>query len=124
MTARLPRIAGPDGPSRRELAQRIAKLEGRVRRLTKALEILTGVKAADLKEPVRDVVERVALRCQVGVGDMLSNNRQPEVCAARWEAWAALHSTGMSISAIARTFQRDHTTVLHGLAQHKRRAEG
>lgn len=52
-----------------------------------------------------------------------SDARTRKVCQARWEVWASLHAMGYSTPRIGRLFNRDHSTVVHGLARHRALAQ-
>lgn len=48
---------------------------------------------------------------------LLGNSRRKEVCAARYEVWwrARQHTPPVSYPALAAAFDRDHSTVFHGV---------
>ncbi len=61
----------------------------------------------------------VAVRHGVTIGDLYGPSRRKEVCTARYEAMYRLREEGMSLKVVGRILGgRDHSTVLHGIAQH------
>ena len=64
-----------------------------------------------------DTIDMVARMTGVSKADILGRSRKPHICRARWAAMRALKQRGLSASHIGRLMGRDHTTVLHGLAQ-------
>ena len=54
--------------------------------------------------------------------EVAGRDREPRVSRARQAVWSLLEMRGMSRSAIARAFGRDHTTVVHGIAAADKRA--
>jgi chromosomal replication initiation ATPase DnaA len=67
------------------------------------------------------ITERIAFDLGESVQDITSYTRIPEIVSARWAVWSACHEAGFSYSAIARHFQRDHVTIMHGVKSHKAR---
>ena len=62
------------------------------------------------------VKEAVAAATGVSVEELASKSRSPRVAQARQLAmYLTSEMTGLSVAAIARAFERDHTTVLHAL---------
>jgi chromosomal replication initiation ATPase DnaA len=68
---------------------------------------------------IADVAQRHGLR----VSDLIGRCQIKHVAHARQEAMALIYATGrVSTPWIGRKFKRDHTTVLHAIDAHKRRA--
>lgn len=67
----------------------------------------------------RHVIAAAALRCGASVAMMTGRTRRAQAARARWVAMAVMHGRlGMSSVAIGHELGgRDHSTVLHGLAQ-------
>jgi hypothetical protein len=73
----------------------------------------------------RHIATEVALKHMVGVEEIFSIRRHVPSVAARYETfWRCRHETNMSLPAIGKVFNRDHTTVLHGIRQHQRKIDG
>lgn len=53
------------------------------------------------------------------IKDLIGQDRRRPVALARFEAWAALHAIGWSTPRIGRKFNRDHSTIVHGIQRHK-----
>jgi hypothetical protein len=71
---------------------------------------------------VHDVVVSVAAETGVGVRDIYGNRRGQAIAHARQLAMYIAARGGVSMSAIGRALNRDHTTVSHGIkAEEKRR---
>jgi hypothetical protein len=71
-------------------------------------------------------VDRVCRRHGVlfaELADTRANQRgNPRLSSARHEVWAGLHDTlGLSLSQIARDFNRDHTSILYAVRRHAAR---
>lgn len=60
-------------------------------------------------------IAQIALRNGVTVADLISPTRRRPVVAARFECFELLRQQGRSLNQIGSIFNRDHTTVLHGL---------
>ena len=81
-----------------------------------------------------EIVTAVASAHRVSLGRLFGPSRTRDIVWPRQEAWAKLyalrsaHATQhalYSLPQIAGWFDRDHTTVLHGIRAHwKRQAEG
>lgn len=65
----------------------------------------------------RTIVKLVALKHGLTPGDLSGPNRSRPFVAARHEAIALVwtHCRAVSLPAVGRMFQRDHTTILHSL---------
>lgn len=70
---------------------------------------------------VRGIIETVAAEHRVRVCDMLSRRQTSALAKARWDAMARIRASlcicgkPPSLPQIGRWFDRDHSTVLHGL---------
>lgn len=74
----------------------------------------------------RVLVKFAALKTRVRVDDVLSRNRRKNIVATRYHAmWLVMtHCQRVSLPKIGRLFDRDHTTVIHGIRTHKLRIAG
>jgi len=50
---------------------------------------------------------------------IFGKSRKEEFCAVRYMIWAKLSGRGHSSACIGKAFNRDHSTILHGLDQHQ-----
>ena len=65
---------------------------------------------------VEDLICEVAARCGLTRAQVVAGSRVPEIVDARHEIWWRLHHEyGLSYSRIGRVFNRDHTTIRHGV---------
>ncbi len=65
---------------------------------------------------IRDIIMEVAEKHGVTRQDIISPRRGAKLCLARFEGYArARAETGHSLPVIGREFNRDHTTVMHGI---------
>lgn len=71
---------------------------------------------------VRQIVEAVAAQHGVKPQDILGPDRTHYVAMARQEVMYHARLAGLSLAQIGRALGRDHSTVLAGIAAHKRRA--
>ena len=71
---------------------------------------------------LRQIVEAAALRHGVALRDILGPGRTQAAAFARQEVMYQARLTGLSLHQIGRALGRDHTTVMAGIAAHKRRA--
>lgn len=78
------------------------------------------------RKPMRAIVAEVAEKYGVALGDVISNRRDHAIAIVRQEAmFRCRFETSNSLAAIGRVFDRDHSTVSHGIRAHKQRmAEG
>jgi chromosomal replication initiator protein len=66
---------------------------------------------------IHSIQTAVAARWRCCVRDLLSRRQSQAVARPRQVAmWLARHATPASLPEIGREFDRDHTTVMHGLA--------
>lgn len=66
-------------------------------------------------EMLRDTIDLTALSYGVRKSDILGTSRSRELVQARREIWKHLREQGWSYPRIGRAFNRDHTTILHGV---------
>lgn len=64
-----------------------------------------------------ELVSSIARQHGMTAADLIGPSRVRGVCLVRWRAMKALRQNGRSLSSIGRTFNRDHSTVLHGLGR-------
>lgn len=70
------------------------------------------------------IIKQVSLKHRVSVDEILSNIRSEWIVKARFEAMYRIREERhLSWAQIGRQFNRDHTSVLHGYRQHKKRLE-
>ena len=70
------------------------------------------------------IIKEVSLSHGVSVAEMLSDIRSVGVVKARFEAiYRIREERKLSWAQIGRQFNRDHTSILHGYRQHKKRIE-
>lgn len=82
------------------------------------------VLAALHRRGLLELVDHVCVRRGVTQEELCGRHRTQAVTAARHELWWLIRhhpQRRYSYSEIARLVQRDHTTVLHGIAAHERR---
>lgn len=48
---------------------------------------------------------------------VFGDSRRQACVKARWAVWRRMEADGLSVSAIGRATNRDHSTVLHGLGR-------
>ena len=65
---------------------------------------------------VGDIIRDVCVKNNITLAQLKGETRVSKVCQARWEAWSRIHEElGFSSRQIARRFNRDCSTVRHGL---------
>lgn len=70
------------------------------------------------------IIKQVSLKHRVTVAEMLSDMRSEWIVKARFEAiYRIREERHLSWAQIGRQFNRDHTSILHGYRQHKKRLE-
>jgi chromosomal replication initiation ATPase DnaA len=71
-----------------------------------------------------EIVKEVAYRHRVYLTDIASNNRVHAVVWARTEAMYRIKATKPALSStqLGAWFDRDHTSILHGIAAHQERS--
>ena len=88
------------------------------------LTAIRAVPVSALRDEVRRAISYIAVAHDVSVDDIMSQSRRRTVNRARHEAFALLRSANYSYQKIGRVFQRDHSTVLHGVRMHAERQRG
>lgn len=69
--------------------------------------------------PVRKIADEVCLKHGITFEQFTSRRRTNNLARIRWEAcWRARTETTASYPSIGRVFQRDYTTVMHGVKKH------
>ncbi len=87
--------------------------------LVSSPELAPPVKAGQ-RYSVKQIIEQVATRYRVSFEQVVGRSHARQVTAARHEVfWRLHHELGMSFSAIGRKLDRDHSTILHGVAKHQ-----
>lgn len=72
------------------------------------------------RERTLETIRLIGERYGVGLPELLGPSRLRPIAWARFHAYAELYSRGMTSSEIARVFNREHSTIRHGI---KRAAE-
>ena len=72
------------------------------------------------RERTLETIREIGQRYGVSLPDLLGPSRLRPIAWARFHAYAELYSRGMTSSEIARVFNREHSTIRHGI---KRAAE-
>lgn len=71
-----------------------------------------------------NIAVEVAAKHRLSLLDISSGRRDRPTSAARQEVfWRCRHETGVTIPALGKLFNRDHTTVLWGISQHQRKID-
>ena len=72
-----------------------------------------------------ELVERIASASEVLVDEILGRSRDRRACEVRQEVWRRMSVAGYTLLEIGRLWERDHTTILHGvrLARGRRQHE-
>lgn len=83
-----------------------------------AVTIATEIK--NLQPPIREIVRDVCEVFGVAEGDVYGSCREMTITRVRWASWYACHQLGYSLSKIGQAFNRDHTTILHGVQRIKK----
>jgi Bacterial dnaA protein helix-turn-helix/HNH endonuclease len=65
------------------------------------------------KEPLREVLTRTAIECDVSVEDIIVKDNRAHSVAARRQFCSTARMMGYSLPEIGRTIRRHHTSVLH-----------
>jgi len=70
----------------------------------------------------RMVISEVCEKHGITEIDVRSSRRHPEICKCRHEImWRLSREVFLSLGEIGRRINRDHTTVIHGIAKHEER---
>lgn len=68
------------------------------------------------------IVESVARARKLPIREVLSRTKQSRLVRARWEVWATANRTNPKLYSVTRLgalFGYDHSSVRHGLNQHR-----
>ena len=71
----------------------------------------------------KDIIREAGHLFKVNHQDIHSKYRYRFLMPARFAVWTALHLRKTSYSQIGRWFERDHTTIIHGVNVAKRKME-
>jgi chromosomal replication initiation ATPase DnaA len=73
------------------------------------------------QQTMRDIAERIARRDGLTLEQLRGRYRAIRSAPSRHEAWALMYETGrFSVTQIGKWFDgRDHSTILHGIRQHR-----
>lgn len=95
-------------------AKRAATIAAKIARID-ALRAVQNAFAIDRKF-LKDILAEVSAQTGVSRDQIMSAKRLRSVTVARqFLYWRAYHETPLSLSQIGQKFDRDHTTVLHGI---------
>ena len=75
------------------------------------------------KDRYKNLINTVAKAYGFTYADMVGRNKSHYHVVARQHCYSALLNCGLSYSAVGRMMDRDHTTVMHGVAQHDYRIQ-
>lgn len=64
---------------------------------------------------INEIVQQVSEFTCISVKDIMGKSRKAPVAQARFLVWFVARQQGMTLHQIARAFERDHTTILHGI---------
>jgi hypothetical protein len=67
--------------------------------------------------PASDDLAVVAEVAGIEPEQLQGRSKEPYIVAARWAWWVLLHGRGLCRSEVARLVDRDHSSVIHGLAK-------
>lgn len=77
-------------------------------------------------EPVMSIARRILDQHYPGIsmGEIKGPSRAGRLVLARWHIYSVIHEErpDVSVAAIGRIFNRDHSTVLHGIRKFRQRA--
>lgn len=111
-----------------KLGVRLSTLEGNEAALTSKIASLEAAlddrRATALPAPLqwRKILIQVSKATGFTVAELCGMQRHKELVEARYAAMYRMsHETTMSLAAIGRRFNRDHTTVMHGIKRHEDR---
>lgn len=68
-----------------------------------------------------EIVDGVCMEYLVSKRELLSDRRPAYIMPARQAAYYYAKNTGATLKKVAEFFSRDHSTILHGIRQHKKR---
>ena len=64
---------------------------------------------------INEIVQQVSEFTCISVKDIMGKSRKAPIAQARFLVWFVARQQGMTLQQIARAFDRDHTTILHGI---------
>ena len=64
---------------------------------------------------INEIVQQVSDFTCISVKDIMGKSRKAPIAQARFLVWFVARQQGMTLQQIARAFDRDHTTILHGI---------
>lgn len=64
---------------------------------------------------INEIVQQVSEFTCISVKDIMGKSRKAPITQARHLVWFVARQQGMTLQQIARAFDRDHTTILHGI---------
>ena len=67
------------------------------------------------RKTIDEITAQVSDLTGVSVKELMSKRRTERIAHARFLIWFIAQREGMSLMQIARAFDRDHTTILHGI---------
>lgn len=103
------------GLSVKDLAKKYHYSAGHTRKILADMGVHTGRKiASDPLFPQRAMIA-AAKASGLSIDQLKSTSRNRKNVLARYAVMLAMHKRGVPSPAIGRRFNRDHTTVLHGL---------
>lgn len=77
----------------------------------------------EIPDTMADIIERVSLETGIPIAELKSPGRRRPITYARQDFMARARATGrFSFAQIGRFLGRDHTTIVHGVRAHARRA--
>lgn len=102
---------------RKRLEAKIAKLSARMKEIRYNPESPL-VELIPLRASTRNVVRAVSMFYDVSVNDILSARRNASICNARHVAYFLTREmTPLSTTQMGAKFNRDHSTIVHGLGK-------
>lgn len=70
----------------------------------------------------KDIIKRVCWEHEMSVAAVVGPSRNKQIVAVRHAAMAEVHMhTDLTLTQIGKLFNRDHTSVLHGIGKHMKR---
>ncbi len=110
-----------------EERERARKARQKLRRIEKRLAnpaIYAGpvVPIVIDKDALRRIIFEVSAKTGYSVQNLLCDRRNAPLVRARHEVWwRARNETQFSLPQIATAYNRDHTTIIHGIRMHEKR---
>lgn len=85
-------------------------------------QVMARLRERDGDGELLGLVKRIAKAHQVTPDELLGPSREQGASHARQALWSALHERGhWSFSRLGKVFGRDHSTVMFGVAEHRKR---